>query len=498
MRNILILNKWSWVLINLLLFLPVCYSQEFEPSQTVYISSTEGDDTYEGSILYPKKTINGLSEELRKNCRILLKRDDVFYENLSNFDSCVISSYGTGKFPLICGFRKLESNTFWEKESENIWKIDMYRPDAFSGYPLPADQSFRQCHNIGFIYDETNKKLHGRLVEKRSLLENKWDLFTSENNKTNQEFRFIYIFHEDPRAEYATFCFPVYECGITFLQNCHISNITVQGFSLNGIDDLYNCIVENCAIDLIGGCIRLDDSEKWERQGNGIECWINGEYDSANYNLVTHCWVSRTYGSGVAIQGKNATTNATSNRFRENVFYYCRHALENSLQGSEYIDCEFVGNICYKMGENGFDSPEERDANLFSQETSLHKDKIKVYNNFFWGSNHAFLNNKFLALDIKFNVIFIYEKQFLNNFYNDYKPFQAQAFLETNQYHKFLSNKDYICIMDPEESPSKPIPQYRAFMERFFPHVDIRNLPDFKELNQSMTMLRYIAGQREF
>ena len=494
------LSKWIWVLLGLFLFFPESYSQVLDPPKTIHISSSEGDDTNEGSILFPKKTLNGLPDNLRKNHRILLKKGDVFYENLSHFDSCVISSYGTGNAPLLCGFRRLESNKFWERESANIWKIDMYRTDAFTGYSLPAGKSYMHLHNIGFIYDETNNEIHGRLVEGKDLLTQKWDVFTSNNGRSDQEFRFVSIFHENPQLEQATFCFPVYECGITFLQNCHISGIAIQGFSLNGIDDLYNCTVENCAIDLIGGGIQLDNPGEWKRQGNGIECWINGEHDSANHNLFSHCWISRVYGSGASIQGESASVNAVSNKFINNVFSFCRQAFSHSLRGSkgvEYIDCEFSKNICYLMGENGFDSPEEWDANLLSQETILHQSKIKAHHNFFWGSNHIFGDSKFFALDMKYSVIFIFKGQYLNTFSGNYNAFYASSFPETTRFHAASKDKDYVYIIDPKEiKPS--VTQYQTYLETYFSSVNTLNLPDIQGLDKSLFMLRFIAGQREF
>jgi len=494
-----IFTGWMLCLISLLFCFPA-YSKELNPTQTVYISSSWGDDRNDGSISSPKKTLSGLPENLRRNTRVLLKKGDVFYENLSRFDSCIITSYDSGEAPLICGFRKLKSNTHWEKESANVWKVDLFQEDHFSGYPMPAGDSKWLCNNIGFMYDETNDTLYGRLVRQKNLLEKRWDLFTSESNKPDQMFRFVYIFHEDPRSESGTFCFPVYEYGMTDLTHCHISHISVQGFSMHGISNLNDCLVENCAVDLIGGAIFPDKTLDWFRFGNGIEFWIEDEGSSANNNTVSHCWISRVYGCGASLQGTNASTNAVSNKFKSNVFYYCRHAFETLLEGVrgvDYIDCEFVGNICYNMTRNGFDCPEEWDANIYSDEKAVHKSRIKVYNNFFWGSDHIFMDSKFTALDMKFNVVFLYRGQFLNKFYGNYKAFRANTFLETNKYHEAFKSKDYVYIMNPEDTKNKSIQDYHVFLNVYFSQINIRHLPDFQGLDNSLQMLRYIAGQRE-
>lgn len=481
--------------------LPLSYSQELDPIRTVYVSSSLGDDRNDGSQFSPKQTLNGLPDNMRKNCHILLKKDDIFYENISGFDSCIIASYGEGRAPLICGFRKLNSNAHWEKEANNIWKIDLFRDDIFSGYSMPEGNSKWICHNIGFIYDETNDKIHGRLFRQKSLLKQRWDLFTSESSKPDQTFRFVYIFHENPKMESGTLCFPVYESGLSNLKNCHVSELAIQGFSIHGISDLDHCTVEDCAVDLIGGSIYLDRSADWFRFGNGIEFWIENEMDSANHNLIQNCWISRVYGCGASIQGTGATSNAVSNKFHNNVFYYCRQAFEallEGIKGVDYIDCEFTGNICYLMGQNGFDSPKEYDANIYSDETSLHKNKIKMYHNFFWGSNHLFMNSKLSPLDMKYSVVFIFQGQYLNKYYDQYKPFIANAFLETNKYHEALKTKDYVYIINPEKEKNQTIQNFQIFLDKYFSQIDIRRLPDFKGLDDSLTMLRFVAGQREF
>ena len=73
--------------------------------------------------------------------KILLKRGDVFYGNLflkfNIVDNSVLtlSSYGDKKKgkPILSGYKIVNKKESWEKESDNIYRIDLTNVNKFSG-----------------------------------------------------------------------------------------------------------------------------------------------------------------------------------------------------------------------------------------------------------------------------------------------------------------------------------------------------------------------------
>lgn len=453
----------KWIAISIIGICLMKYANGFAQAsptivRTIYISSSSGNDANDGSINKPKKTINGLSSANRHQSRILLKRNDIFYEGVGSFSSCIISSYGEGALPVLCGFRKLNDNKAWKNESGNIWRLDMGDNKKFSGYntpPLPYDNEYKKTfNNIGFIYDETRNVLHGHMVSSKKELKKNWDIFTSSDYSHNSEFRYVYIYHEGSLKNEGVLCFAVYKNGFIDSDNCELSNIEFRGFGQQGINEVKNCTIKSCIVDKIGGSIQLGYAV-WTRYGNGIQCWIGDN----NNNLIENCWVSRTYDCGSTIQGTAAKMNAVNIVFRNNVFYHCRQAFENFLRGSDnlqYVNCEFSGNLCFDTGTNEFDSPENRDANILANDTVLHSQKIKMSNNLFVGGNHLFANPPYLGIDMKNNSIYIYKGQYLNDSYNHVaKPIYANSTNDVDQYNRRVLSNDNLYIIDKVNSQNK-------------------------------------------
>lgn len=109
----------------------------------VYVSSSAGDDSNDGSKSKPFKTFSKIP---RKNARIFLKRGDVFYEPLSGLENCVVDSYpNNGKrLPVICGLRFIKNPSAWENMGGGIWRLDMNADANFSGRnpPPPHAETF--------------------------------------------------------------------------------------------------------------------------------------------------------------------------------------------------------------------------------------------------------------------------------------------------------------------------------------------------------------------
>ena len=144
----------------LMLALTPMFAQEYgadesQISTVVYVSSSAGDDSNDGSMKSPLKTFAKIPKE---NARILLKKGDVFYEPLSGLSNCVVDSYGKGsKYPEICGLKLLKNPDAWEDMGNGVWRLDMNKTENFYGRNLEITKGNFQLNNLGALYDAASE-----------------------------------------------------------------------------------------------------------------------------------------------------------------------------------------------------------------------------------------------------------------------------------------------------------------------------------------------------
>lgn len=400
-----------------------------ETRSKVYVSSSEGNDNNSGSINAPLRSIEAAP---RKNVELYLKRGDVFYETLCGFENSLISAYGSGEKPIICGFKILKNPDAWENMGNGVWRLDMRKYENFRGAAKPDKRRMEKLQgfnrvwericldNIGFIYDAKNKVLHGRMVRSPDKLERDWDFYVSNcfDPKAIGEdtFRYLFVKLDKNPSENSELHFPVSRHAIFWNKNCEFRDLFVQGFSRHGICHAKNSKFINIDVDMIGGALQLGHL-RWARYGNGVEFWISKT--PCNNNLVRHCTFSRTYDCGATIQGLKTQDmrNAENIVFSENRFYRCRQAFEHFISPAKYVNCEFSKNLCFEMGNNEFSCPEMRDANILSYEKELQQ--IKIAGNVFFDANHYCA--KFPSNALAENIVYIRRGQYLRYVYNKEK-----------------------------------------------------------------------------
>ena len=215
----------------------------------VYVSSSAGDDSNDGSKSKPFKTFSKIP---RKNARIFLKRGDVFYEPLSGLENCVVDSYpNNGKrLPVICGLRFIKNPSAWENMGGGIWRLDMNADANFSGRNPPAATRGNLFNNIGGIYDASSDTLHGRVLKKHSDLKDNWDMISSpefrKDKVTDQTFRYLYLKLDENPAKYAdSLALITYGNGVSNIRNCTVRNIAIKGFGRHGLTGCIGGKIEN-------------------------------------------------------------------------------------------------------------------------------------------------------------------------------------------------------------------------------------------------------------
>lgn len=399
-------------------------ADESQISTVVYVSSSAGDDSNDGSMKSPLKTFAKIPKE---NARILLKKGDVFYEPLSGLSNCVVDSYGKGsKYPVICGLKLLKNPDAWEDMGNGVWRLDMNKTENFYGRNLEITKGNYQLNNLGALYDAASDTLYGHKVKKLEMLEKDWDITTGEIYKPKdidaESYRWLYVkLGKNPSSDGAKLGILTYGNGVSGLKNCTVRNIAIKGFGRHGLTGSFGGKVENVKIDLIGGSTQVG-YRTWVRLGNGIEFWISGSPSSNNRNHVSGCTISRTYDCGSTIQGivEKGEIVASDITFTGNKFYRCRQAFEHFLSNrsngrSEYINCHFEGNFAWEMGENEFSTPEPRDNNFLTYDQK--RKGMIIKNNVCYGSGiyagtrgwaEHFGENTFYVEQGKHNLLFVY------------------------------------------------------------------------------------------
>ena len=413
----------------LMLALNPMFAQEYgadesQISTVVYVSSSAGDDSNDGSMKSPLKTFAKIPKE---NARILLKKGDVFYEPLSGLSNCVVDSYGKGsKYPEICGLKLLKNPDAWEDMGNGVWRLDMNKAENFYGRNLEITKGNYQLNNLGALYDAASDTVYGHKVKKLEMLEKDWDITTGEIYKPEdvnaESYRWLYVkLGKNPSSDGAKLGILTYGNGVSGIKNCTVRNIAIKGFGRHGLTGSFGGKVENVKIDLIGGSTQVG-YRTWVRLGNGIEFWISGSPSSNNRNHVSGCTISRTYDCGSTIQGivEKGEIVASDITFTGNKFYRCRQAFEHFLSNrsngrSEYINCHFEGNFAWEMGENEFSTPEPRDNNFLTYDNK--RKGMIIKNNVCYGSGiyagtrgwaEHFGENTFYVEQGKHNLLFVY------------------------------------------------------------------------------------------
>lgn len=399
-------------------------ADESQISTVVYVSSSAGDDSNDGSMKSPLKTFAKIPKE---NARILLKKGDVFYEPLSGLSNCVVGSYGKGsKYPEICGLKLLKNPDAWEDMGNGVWRLDMNKTENFYGRNLEITKGNFQLNNLGALYDAASDTVYGHKVKKLEMLEKDWDITTGEIYKPKdvnaESYRWLYVkLGKNPSSDGAKLGILTYGNGVSGIKNCTVRNIAIKGFGRHGLTGSFGGKVENVKIDLIGGSTQVG-YRTWVRLGNGIEFWISGSPSSNNRNHVSGCTISRTYDCGSTIQGivEKGEIVASDITFTGNKFYRCRQAFEHFLSNrsngrSEYINCHFEGNFAWEMGENEFSTPEPRDNNFLTYDNK--RKGMIIKNNVCYGSGiyagtrgwaEHFGENTFYVEQGKHNLLFVY------------------------------------------------------------------------------------------
>jgi hypothetical protein len=367
-------------------------------TNSVYVAAIGDDSNLGTDSIHPLRTIAAAIKTGNKN--IMLRRGDVFYENVI-LSGKNLKAYGVGKKPVLCGWKYL-TGAKWIRYEGNVWRLDL-ESNTYSGR-LTSKEKFH--NDIGLIRNVRTGEMYG--VKKQYIFQkdcpvrtmgvqmNTWltdnmDFAQSSNcgsaNLKSEDFKYLYLLSSknpnDMFLEVST-----YRNGI-IATNSLIEGIKIEGFSCHGISARENTKISNCDIEYVGGAQQIN-YDRWVRYGNGIEFGIS---TIVKNGYVAYNNISHTFDCGATIQGSNYVGAYPKNIiFEHNRIYNCRQAFEYFLNnddkktGEKYdcVDCYFRNNICIDNGNNGFGTSETRDGQILSYQDD-YVSSIKIENNTFVG-----------------------------------------------------------------------------------------------------------------
>lgn len=392
-------------------------------AQTVYVSSSKGDDSASGlTTSDPVRTIARARETGRD---LRLREGDVFYEYLRG-RGFSLSPYadgaGQGTMPVISGFRIISpevSHRLWEQGSWGedgswcpdsagvIWRLDLLA-EGFGGYTGNVPENdHRNIHNVGALYDPALDQIYGRkcqcisreafdrLQEKKTdspyrYLEKDMDFY-----QVRGDYRYLYVLAADSELLKGRELWLSMGADGIRTNEFSVTGVKFTGWGKTAVRGGSHIKVKDCLFDIIGGSTH-EYEPYWIRFGNGAEFWADQSVDVE----LSGCRFSRVFDTATTIQGPMSEAKGSSCsdiRIHHNVMERCRQDFEvwiNSADGLMPQRCSFTNNVGRDCGDNGFETGEYNNTHLLHYILSPYRvEGILIEDNDFYGGMGLYYAN---------------------------------------------------------------------------------------------------------
>ena len=311
---------------------------------SIYYVSNSGLDTNDGlTPETPWATIKKVNSEIKRGDEIRFKRGDTFYgkvepvAGISPEQPTIYRDYGEGAKPFISQIKIIKKGV-WEKFSENIWRVDLFNTDNYTGNITELNK------NIGFM------KIDGKIffAKKFSLdaLKNQWEFYCDDDNADTP---YAYIYSEkcpDQLADSIKVACDIHTFSLR--DNLHIINIATGETGGFGASYRSNgARIIGCDFHQIGGSRLVGYPSPDCRYGNGVEI-----FPESRDVIVENCQFSEIYDVAMTMQGEVKEFGWEDVHFRNNKVWNCSQAFEIWMQGGKegMKNCSFTGNICIYSG----------------------------------------------------------------------------------------------------------------------------------------------------
>jgi hypothetical protein len=357
----------------------------------------------------------------------LFKRGDIFYRQLESkpiiVDNNVLtfSSYGDPKKgkPIISCYKIVNKKESWEKESDNIYRIDLTNLNKFEG----VNDITTQGANIGFMETKNRTKIYNLKLKLTELTE----LYDFYSNKTHL---FVRTNGATPYEELGELKIAPAISVIIMSSNLKVENLHIQGTGEHGIrgdrKDIENIEIVNNIFEDIGGCISFSS---FERYGNGIDFYqLNVKNVKIHKNIVRN-----TYDVAFTIQG--VVGSGTNISLTKNIF--CLNSQDSEIwetkEATGIYNYNFEDNISFLQGKGwGY---------------LARPDKYCASHILFWGYGFGDLDIVEQKTKISFNHNYVYNPRriyFIAEHVYENVLFQKSDCISSDFNHYYLSNESFI------------------------------------------------------
>lgn len=384
-------------------------------AQTVYVSSSCGDDSASGmNVSDPVRTI---AHARKLGSDIRLRAGDTFYEYLRG-RGFTLRPYsdgrGRGSMPVISGFRIIPgeaSSGLWERGSWDtgglwrpdslgcIWRLDLMA-EGFAGYigNIP-ENDHRNIHNVGAIYDPAIDHIYGRkcqsissdafaaLTEKKTESPYRYLECDMDFYQVRGDYRFLYVLASDPSLVQGRELWLSMGADGIRADDFSITGVKFTGWGKTAVRGGSRIRVTDCCFDIIGGSTH-EYEPYWIRFGNGAEFWADQSVDVE----VSGCRFSRIFDVATTIQGpmsKAKGSRCSDIHIHHNVMEHCRQDFEVWVRSDDGLmpeRCSFTHNTGRDCGDNGFETCEYNNTHLLHYILSPYRvEGILIEDNDFYG-----------------------------------------------------------------------------------------------------------------
>lgn len=442
-------------------------ANEIKDVKTYYVSAN-GKSKDGTSIDDPMSLEQANTKIYYGNERVLFKCGDIFFGTIkfnvkaSEKELFYVGTYGDGDKPIISGTNIIKKTNAWEKDEENIYKLNLSKFENFTGIGYLSSEYY----NIGFLFDENN--IYGNRKKEKSSLKIENDFYCEEN--------YLYLLsNNNPN-----------ERNLRFVSNYNLVNISsntiIEGLRIENTGGhgivkktypISNVYIKNCIIQNIGGAV--SSTNNFSRFGNAIEIW-NG----ARNILIQNNIIRNSYDAGITFQGHEDEFDNII--VRENILISNCYSFElwasqkskgmknikicnnvsvnqgmgwgqqvrnNPYNSAEYVFYSFEENasIDIKINNNKCFNSTRMFYVIYSL-TERFKQKIKVDDNSYFEN----VNQVYIVNDVKrYNI-----KKYLNKEYNQ----------DRNSTFKLLTDSQVQQISNPEILNSNDYNEIKTYYEK--------------------------------
>lgn len=247
---------------------------------------------------------------------VVLKRGNMWRENVVGKEGVSYGAYGKGNKPTIYGSKKNYADVKWSAEGENVYRVQT-----------------GTASDIGLIVFDHGKAC-GSKVWKKESLKRDYDFVCIGG------YVYVYLTKGNPAELYSDIEICVTQHVVKLKSNSTIQNWRIMYGGAHGVGmvDANNVEFDGCVVGYIGGGLQGGAGLN-TRYGNGIEIW--GECDGY---IIRNCHVYQCYDAGITMQYVGSKTEQNI-LFENNLLEYSVYNIEYFLSGGTFKNILIQNNI---------------------------------------------------------------------------------------------------------------------------------------------------------